>query len=193
MDNFIKISDAVQNLLSGFTAETAYLDVSLDMPLAERFSRIKHNYRLFQKSVDAGKASWMETDQYRIADWSRVFTPIEAASWEDIRFSRIPLWPQLPVDRFFLDFGNPIVKVGLECDGKQWHDQRKDAERDAILKAQGWIIFRAEGWRCNRVMPYPDDFDDWSDYAQANFRFRRRHGTMEGLIDTIKHTFEHRA
>jgi hypothetical protein len=96
------------------------------------------------------------------------------------------LWPQLPVDRFFVDFGNPIAKVALECDGAQWHDEAKDARRDAILHELGWKVWRAPGWRCNRGMERPDDFPEWSPEEQDEFWRRKRTETMQGLIEEIR-------
>lgn len=176
----------------------AHLNVAAEFPvtkvhggmgLSERFRTIKANYENYQKRVDAGTCSWMDTNQYVMGDWLGVFTPIEQAAWGDIRCAGLPLWPQLPVGRFFVDFGNPVVKVVLECDGKEWHDERKDAERDRELNSMGWRVFRASGRRCKKVMPIPDDINEWSDSAQADFMLRRKWETLDGVIGELQNFF----
>jgi hypothetical protein len=172
--------------LNRFMEGKAFHDLHAGLDISERFRRIRHNYALFQQLVDAGFESWMGTNQYEVGDWVSIFTPIEAATWHDIRCGGLPLWPQLPVDRFFVDFGNPIAKVALECDGAQWHDEARDARRDAVLHELGWKVWRAPGWRCNRVMERPDDFPEWSPEEQDEFWRRKRAETMQGLIDEIR-------
>ena len=55
----------------------------------------------------------------------------------------------------FLDFANPVAKVAIECDGREFHDQRKDEERDARLSEIGWTVYRLTGSQI--VREYPDD------------------------------------
>jgi very-short-patch-repair endonuclease len=82
------------------------------------------------------------------------FTPIEAWLWHDIRAVDAVLYPQYPVGRFFVDFANPVAKVAIECDGAAYHDQARDAERDAQLQRMGWTVYRFPGWMCRQ------DFDE---------------------------------
>jgi hypothetical protein len=77
-------------------------------------------------------------------------TPIEWQVWQDIRCVGVVFYPQLPVGRFFVDFGNPIARVAIECDGKDFHDAAKDAARDAELRALGWTVYRMTGRDCNQ-------------------------------------------
>lgn len=129
----------------------------LDMPCyrtipadrAGMFRAIRHNYSLFEQEVRAGRESWMEhNDVYTLGDWVQVMTPIEAAIWSDIRELGLPLWPQLPVGRVFVDFGNPVKRVAVECDGAQWHDKDRDALRDVYLGNMGWRVYRIPGRLC---------------------------------------------
>jgi hypothetical protein len=140
------------------------------LSLSERFNQIAQNYRSYQKQVDAGLASWMHGDPYQIADWVTLFSPIEYDAWCEIRGYGAPLWPQLPVGKFFVDFGNPVAKIALECDGKEFHDPIKDRERDATLATMGWRVFRVTGAECyqTRVMDDPADHfgDDYEDYME---------------------------
>lgn len=88
-------------------------------------------------------------------DWDRHFSPIEAVAWDCIRCKYgTPLYPQFPVLDYFIDFANPFVKVGIELDGKAFHDIKRDQERDQRLKQLGWQIFRIPGSDCFR--PFMD-------------------------------------
>lgn len=140
------------------------------MELSDRFRQLAANYRNYQKQVDAGIADWMRGDPYQIADWVSLFSPIEYDAWCEIRAYGLPLWPQLPVGRFFVDFGNPVAKIALECDGREFHDAAKDRIRDAELADMGWRVFRVTGSACyrTRVMDDPchHDGDDRDAYME---------------------------
>jgi len=86
-------------------------------------------------------------------DWLSYFTPIENRLWQVIRANNVPFFPQYPVGKRFTDFGNPYLKVALEADGIQWHDKRRDTERDKELAAQGWRTYRISGREINRTPP----------------------------------------
>lgn len=78
-----------------------------------------------------------------------VLTPIEEAMWHNIRAERAVLYPQYPVGRFFVDFGNPVARVAIECDGAAWHtDVEKDRARHEELHAMGWRVYRISGRGC---------------------------------------------
>lgn len=82
-----------------------------------------------------------------IVDWD--MTPIEYDVWCSIRYYNVrPMCPQLPVGRYFVDFGDPVRRIAFECDGKRFHDCERDAKRDAELRELGWQVYRFEGWRC---------------------------------------------
>jgi hypothetical protein len=78
-------------------------------------------------------------------DWLIDFTHIEIDAWNSIRGKGVPLYPQFPLLNFFVDFANPFLKVGLELDGRDWHNEEKDRERDQLLARYGWKIFRIKG------------------------------------------------
>lgn len=78
-------------------------------------------------------------------DWIKLFTPIESDAWNVIRCRGMALYPQYPALNYHIDFANPLYKLGLEIDGKQYHDKAKDEKRDAKLKEAGWIIYRITG------------------------------------------------
>ena len=54
------------------------------------------------------------------------------------------------LDKYFIDFADPVLKIGIECDGKQ-HDKEKDSIRDKNLIELGWKIFRIPGYKCKNL------------------------------------------
>lgn len=76
-------------------------------------------------------------------------SPIERALWHDIRVEDLVLYPQFPVGRFFVDFGNPAAKVAIECDGAAFHlDVSRDDARQAEIEGRGWTVYRFGGKEC---------------------------------------------
>lgn len=159
------------------------------LELSERFKAIRANYRRHQAMVDAGLSDWFDGDPYEVGDWLQIFTPIEYALWQDIRCYGLDLWPQLPVGRFFVDFGNPVAKVAIECDGKQFHmDKAKDAARDQELEAMGWEVIRIPGWQCNaRILDRDeaelrgvDDRERWNDERTPYTSLMLAKGYLDG-------------
>jgi very-short-patch-repair endonuclease len=98
-------------------------------------------------------------------DWTRVFTPIEYDAWYTIRCLGIDLYPQYPIGKYFADFAAPKQKFILECDGKEWHDEEKDAKRDLYMSHLGWQIFRVTGSECHR--PAIDFYELLEDFKTA--------------------------
>lgn len=88
------------------------------------------------------------SNPYRYYDWSNIFTPIENNVWADIRYVGLPMYPQYPVGPYFLDFADPVKKIGIEVDGKEFHlDIEKDTARQTELERMGWKIIRIPGSR----------------------------------------------
>lgn len=115
------------------------------------------------KIMAAPKDEWA-IDPYAWSEYIHL-TPIEEALWTDIRQTNSIFYPQWPEAGFYLDFANPRAKVCLECDGKQWHqDKEKDARRDAKLRDLGWSIYRFPGWQCKT------DFDEETGEAGEAFQ-----------------------
>ncbi|MFY1903828.1 endonuclease domain-containing protein [Achromobacter xylosoxidans] len=157
--------------------------------LSEMFSRIRRAYRQFQVRVDAGLESWAGENQYAVGDWVLIFSPIEQEAWYHIRRAGLSMWPQLPVAGFFLDFGNPIAKVALECDGAQFHDARKDAARDRKLAALGWTVYRVPGWQCLRDVELPPGYDDMHQDDRQQVLHDARAKTILPVIDQLARHF----
>lgn len=172
----VDIAGAFEDIAAIFDFPGEYLEVRPGMSLSERFNRIKHNYRRKQAMVDAKLDDWFRSDPYEVAYWPALFTPIEESLWSDIRRWSLDLWPQLPVGRFFVDFGNPVARIAVECDGLEWHkDKAKDCRRDQALGEMGWTVVRIPGYQCNTEIlseseaEYekgidPDEYEAWRDH-----------------------------
>jgi very-short-patch-repair endonuclease len=95
-------------------------------------------------------------------------SPIEEPVWITIRGFGLPFYPQFPVEQYFLDFAHPLTKIGIELDGKAWHNPQKDALRDRRLMQCGWRIFRITGSEVYAGLKQqepedPEDFGQWLD------------------------------
>lgn len=104
-------------------------------------------------------------------DWFRVLgSPAEELAQQVIRGSGLDMWPQYPVGRYFVDFGDPYKKIALEVDGRDYHDIDRDRVRDAELFNLGWIVYRVSGAEAYRSA---EDNDEWRD------------NTVEGVVSAI--------
>lgn len=146
------------------------------------FDEIKEHYEsLTPKIISTSETrvqGWVTPYSNHI-NWMSMFSPIENMAWQVIRaHGKCPLYPQYPVGKYFVDFGNPFVKIAVECDGKEFHtDVEKDKERDIKLSKLGWTVFRISGADCNRLVD--EDMDD--PYHIETFYS----STIEGLIKSI--------
>lgn len=115
-------------------------------------------------------------------EWYDIFTPIERDAWIAIRSIGIPLYPQYPVLNYFIDFGNPALRIGVEVDGKDWHlDKEKDRVRDQELLDVGWHIYRCTGREVVRVLPQPEIGGKSEEYYLR---------TIEGLLEAIGYLYK---
>jgi len=119
------------------------------MSRLQRFERVLAYYGKHEASIMDSPRDWFD-DAY---SWDHeagiTLTPIERALWHDIRAEDLVPYPQYPVGRFFVDFGNPVWKVAIECDGARWHtDAERDAKRQQQIEAFGWKVYRITGRDC---------------------------------------------
>jgi very-short-patch-repair endonuclease len=123
-----------------------------------------------ERFIRAVPANRWAFDAYDFVRDGRFFTPIEREFWSVIRINGIVLYPQYPVGRFTVDFGNPVAGVAVECDGAAYHqDHAKEMARDAEIRAEGWEIFHLQGKEIFQEW-YPGyhnglryDLDEWDD------------------------------
>lgn len=108
-----------------------------------RWSIIREYYDLAMPMIDDG---------YRVSPYelglSEFMTPIERELWIDIRLLALPVYFQFPVGRRFVDFGDPVRHLAIECDGAAYHDEERDEQRDDELRAIGWNTIRVSGRNC---------------------------------------------
>lgn len=107
----------------------------------ERWQIIREAYRIVTPLILKGRI-----DPYFL-DWTCHRTPIEELAWIDIRNAGLPLYPQYPASRYFLDFADPVQQIAVELDGAAYHSEARDRPRDESLLAQGWRTFRIPGKR----------------------------------------------
>jgi very-short-patch-repair endonuclease len=123
------------------------------------FQGIKALYRAKDSDIRRVGANRYGADPYC---WSGLvdMTPIEYAMWCDFRSLGIVMYPQYPVGKYFVDFGNPVAKVAIECDGAAYHtDKAADKSRHKKIESLGWNVYRFTGRECNEVTEevYGDD------------------------------------
>jgi very-short-patch-repair endonuclease len=117
------------------------------------------------------------------------FTPIEENVWFDIRGLGLPFYPQLPVLNFFIDFGDPFHKIGIEWDGKLWHqDKEKDRIRDTKLAKEGWRIYRFTGAKTyvNEEDFFEDIIDDGYESSKQERQAREAEFAMESTTGFLQ-------
>lgn len=117
----------------------------------ERWQIIRDAYALMLPRIMEGY-----TNPYFL-DWD--FTPIERLAWMDIRGGGLPLYPQFPIGRVFVDFADPVQKIGVELDGAAYHQHDRDLSRDTKLAAQGWKIFRVKGKDAVKIVRNPFELE----------------------------------
>lgn len=76
-----------------------------------------------------------------------MFTPIEKIFKDKLVERGLSFKSQVKLDRFYVDFLVEVnnTKVIVECDGREYHDAVRDAERDKELKKEGYSICRFSG------------------------------------------------
>lgn len=150
----------------------------------EDWNTIRKGYEEITPVLMANKGRGVSP--YSVMDWFTKFTPIEDDAWQCIRGRGVPLYPQYPVLKYFLDFGNPYFKIGLELDGAQWHDYRKDKARDEALHREGWKIFRVPGSEAVKQVPLPEEFEqldhDSPEYEKASSAWLN---SIDGVVASI--------
>jgi len=110
----------------------------------------------------------------------------------------IPIYPLYFVNGYYIDFANPRFKIGIEIDGKQYHDKEKDNKKDDDLAEFGWTIFRISArdvlkdqiYISDVEEKYPFSDDDDSDFAQEIRLFLNNYCT--GFIYALRFCFYRR-
>jgi very-short-patch-repair endonuclease len=148
-----------------------------------------------RKQIRQSYKHWTpRSDPYSFGFWDEIFSPIEKLVWHDIRSVGIPMYPQYPVLGYFLDFADPIIKLGIEVDGKDFHtDKEKDLKRQSEIEREGWTIVRINGDKTKRgsrssFISESDEMEMDSDEVE-NKLIEYYANTSEGMIRAIKKNF----
>jgi very-short-patch-repair endonuclease len=134
------------------------------------------------------RGQWQNTYAF---DWASSFSDAEYQAWQVIRtIGRCLLYPQYPVDKYFVDFGNPYYKIALEVDGKEFHlDKEKDKARDSRLLEFGWKTFRVTGAEAYKQIPGIEEINhrDWDnlDPEQREIVTDWFMNTVEGVVEAL--------
>jgi Protein of unknown function (DUF559) len=115
-------------------------------------------------------------------------SPPEFDLWSSIRYyGRMPLYPQYPILNYFVDFGDPWQRIGIEADGRSYHDEGKDLHRDEELFELGWKVFRIPAVQTRPGYLGPDDeFRELDERAQRARLSRWLLETSDGVIRALK-------
>jgi hypothetical protein len=137
---------------------------------------IKAHYQRVNTMILAEQKNEWAIDPYAWDNGMIRLTPIEEWLWADIRQLDAVLYPQYPVCGVFVDFGNPVAKVAIECDGAAYHlDKEKDARRDRMLGNDGWRVYRITGRDCRT------EFDEATMTPGFAAKFVRLIGDWHGI------------
>jgi very-short-patch-repair endonuclease len=110
----------------------------------------KKNYFATLKKIRE-RYKWLKPGDYEpylvCQNWERIMSPIERIVWSDLRYHGLRFYPQYPAGIYFIDFADPETMIGIEVDGKAYHqDQEKDEQRQQELEKMGWTIVRIAGF-----------------------------------------------
>jgi very-short-patch-repair endonuclease len=142
---------------------------------SERCDALQAMYRGIWPTVKKLPCHQWAIDPHAI-DWMPMLTPIEQSLWSEIRYEGAVLYPQHPVGRYLVDFGHPVARVAVECDGWRWHqDSERDAARQREIEAFGWKVYRLTGRDCMRLgrMGYDTDGGEVPEEGPATVLLRR--------------------
>jgi very-short-patch-repair endonuclease len=137
-----RISDPFEEFLfQDATPSGAFiLDLQKYWDTPKRWEIIRAYYKQVTPHILAGG----RLDPY-ILGMADKMTPIEYALWQEIRYHGLPFFPQYPVGRRFVDFGDPVMKIAIEADGAAYHSKERDELRNHEIARQGWQVFHVRG------------------------------------------------
>lgn len=143
---------------------------------------IKAKYDKIRSYIFENKSSYVNP---YIVPWESVLNANETNLFHCFRASGFPMYPQFPVGKYWVDFGNPFYKVAIEADSKTFHTIEKDIDRDFDLKKMGWTVyhipsslsFSKKQVDVYNVYRYDENYvETWEDYLR---------NTLEGVLDCI--------
>lgn len=173
------------------------IDIDYEGNYFQKLTSTRSWYHAFEKEIIDYNSKepnrFYEKDNFR---WRLILNQVERMALDIILTKgRMPLYPQYPVLNYFLDFGNPLLKIGFEIDGRKFHNIENDKSRDYKLKNEGWTIYRVSGteiMRTNFLEYYDFDFTILDDECieltemQKNDLIHWLLNTGDGVLEAIK-------
>ncbi len=104
------------------------------------FDTIKKYYEISFSEATAGGNRNLDPD---IEDWFAILNEVQFNLYQDIKFAGLRLYPLYPVGPYFIDFGNPFEKIGVEIFYKN-HGQPEKQGRIDYFKSLGWTVYTIE-------------------------------------------------
>ena len=100
-------------------------------------------------------------------------TNLEKSMREELDDRNIGYEKQYKIDRFFVDFAIPELKIAVECDGDYWHqDEEKEKIRDDIIISNGWdILHFKEGDILSDISKCVDSVERLMNNHEGNYEF----------------------
>lgn len=81
-------------------------------------------------------------------------SPIEKMIYNELISYGLKPIPQYPIGVFFIDLAFPEIKLAIEADGKEYHSNKEQKERDLYrqkrIESLGWVFERFSGTFINR-------------------------------------------
>lgn len=158
--------------------------------LTDQFKAVREFYELIYDDI----LECAETNPRSIAwlyefEFIDKFTHIERHTWNALRTEGVPAYPQFPVGKYFIDFGIPSFKIGIEADGKDFHNEDRDFKRDTDLLRMGWLIFRISGSDTCRILSNPEYNDHLPEHQKDVMMENFIQSTVDGLVYAIDRYF----
>jgi hypothetical protein len=150
----------------------------------------KDNEERIIRNSERNPRYWFHPEVF---DWHLVFSPIEMDAWMSLRGRYVPMYPQYPVLKYYVDFGNPYFKIAIELDGKDYHDPVKDRKRDIELHQSGWKVIRIPGIEMVKTFRDTSDFESWEwqdnndEVMEAMYHWILETG--DGVIEAISRVY----
>lgn len=159
--------------------------------IVDRWGLIRQVYLESMPEIAAAHARpGGQIDPY-LFDWLKHFTPVEDDAWQSVRGRGLPMYPQFPALNYFLDFADPIRRIALEVDGKDWHDKAKDTKRDQLLQRFGWRVFRVTGSEAHACFPSPAEITARGGSEEESVKGRQQwlFHCVDGVAAAIQHVY----
>jgi very-short-patch-repair endonuclease len=86
----------------------------------------------------------LERNVYKVLtnaeDWYAILNTVQLNLYNDIKLVGLLLYPYYPIGEYFIDFGNPFAKVGIEILYKNGGLENKQ-DRLNFFKENGWTVY----------------------------------------------------